>query len=389
VGRAVRICIVYDCLFPHTVGGAERWYASLAERLVAEGHDVTYLTLRQWDRGEKPTIDERVNVVAAGPRMGLYTTGGRRRILPPLVFGAGVLAHLLRAGRGYDAVHTCSFPYFALLSAALARPIGRYELVVDWFEVWSADYWRDYLGALGGRIGLFVQRLCARVHQRAFCFSQLHARRLRAEGLRGPVTVLRGLYGGTLEPHTPVQADQTVLFAGRLIPEKQAPLGVAAIAIAKREIEELRGEFVGEGPERAALDAEIVHERVGESVTARGFVSPQEVEQRMRKAMCLLLPSRREGYGLVVVEAARWGTPSVVVGAEDNAATELIEEGVNGFVAPASTAESIARAIEQVAASGIAMRESTARWFSQNAGALSVDSSLSAVLDSYRRSSAR
>ena len=29
----MRVCIVYDCLFPYTVGGAERWYRNLAERL--------------------------------------------------------------------------------------------------------------------------------------------------------------------------------------------------------------------------------------------------------------------------------------------------------------------------------------------------------------------
>ena len=53
----------------------------------------------------------------------------------------------------------------------------------------------------------------------------------------------------------------------------------------------------------------------------------------------MLLPSRREGYGMVVVEAAARGTPSIVVAGEDNAATELIEEGVNGFVAPSADAE--------------------------------------------------
>ena len=46
----VRVCVVYDCLFPYTVGGAERWYRNLAQRLAADGHEVTYLTLRQWDR---------------------------------------------------------------------------------------------------------------------------------------------------------------------------------------------------------------------------------------------------------------------------------------------------------------------------------------------------
>ena len=69
----MRICVVYDCLFPLTVGGAERWYRNLAERLASGGHEVSYLTLRQWDRGERAQIDPRVRVVTAGPRMALTT----------------------------------------------------------------------------------------------------------------------------------------------------------------------------------------------------------------------------------------------------------------------------------------------------------------------------
>ena len=53
--RRLRICLVYDCLFPYTVGGAERWYRNLGERLAADGHEVSYLTLRQWDRGVRAT----------------------------------------------------------------------------------------------------------------------------------------------------------------------------------------------------------------------------------------------------------------------------------------------------------------------------------------------
>src|SRR5829696_4429546 len=121
---SMRICLVYDCLFPYTVGGAERWYRNLGERLAAEGHDVTYLTLRQWTRDERGEVPG-VRVVTAGPRMELYNPGGRRRVLPPLVFGAGVLWHLLRRAGRYDVVHTASFPYFSLVAAALVRPLRR------------------------------------------------------------------------------------------------------------------------------------------------------------------------------------------------------------------------------------------------------------------------
>ncbi len=64
--------------------------------------------------------------------------------------------------------------------------------------------------------------------------------------------------------------------------------------------------------------------------------------------MCLLLTSSREGYGLVVVEAAERGTPSIVVAGEDNAATELIVEGVNGTIAPSADPQAIAEAIIRV-----------------------------------------
>ena len=379
----MRVCLVYDCLYPHTVGGAERWYRNLAERLCADGHDVTYLTLRQWERGEHAQIDARVRVVTAGPRMALYTADGRRRILPPLVFGLGVFVHLLRSGRRYDVVHTCAFPYFSLLAAAPLRPLLRFRLVVDWFEVWSRAYWRDYLGAAGGRVGELVQRACARVRQRAFCFSELHAQRLREEHLNGPLTVLRGLYVGGAEPATPRPADPVVLFAARLIPEKQVKLAVAAMALAAARIDGLQGEFLGEGPERAALDAAIVEHGLQGIVSARGFADTETVDAEMRRAMCLLLRSRREGYGLVVVEAAARGTPSVVVAGEDNAATELIVDGVNGTIAPASDAQSIADAIVRVHDAGLALRESTSRWYAENAVRLSLESSLEAVLASY------
>jgi glycosyltransferase involved in cell wall biosynthesis len=386
----MRICIVYDCLFPHTVGGAERWYRNLAQRLAGEGHEVTYLTLRQWDRGERPDMDPRVQVAIAGPRMALYT-GGRRRILPPLVFGFGVLVHLLRRPRAYDVVHTASFPYFSLLAAAAVRPFSRFRLTVDWHEVWSRGYWREYLGPLGGPIGHAVQLLCARAPQQAFCFSRLHAGRLRQEGLRGSVTVLEGEYAGSLEVPEVKPARPLVVFAGRMIPEKRAPLGVAGFAAAARRMPELRAIFFGAGPEHDAVLAKIAAEGLGDRVQAPGFVASEQVDAALREALCMLLPSKREGYGMVVVEASARGTPSIVIAGQDNAATELVEDGVNGVIVDRDRPEAIADAIARIDEAGLAMRQSTARWFGENAARLSLESSLAVVLASYghdeRRSS--
>jgi glycosyltransferase involved in cell wall biosynthesis len=377
----MRVCLVYDCLFPHTVGGAERWYRALAERLAADGHEVTYLTLRQWDRGEDPGVPG-VRVRVVGPRMALYDGPGHRRILPPLVFGAGVLVHLLRHGRRYDVVHTCAFPYFSLLAAALARRLGRYRIVADWFEVWSPEYWREYLGRLG-IVGELVQRRCARAHQRAFCFSRLYAERLRAEGLSGEITMLAGAYDGPLELSAPVAPEPLVVFAGRHIPEKGVPAIPPAIAALRGRMPEVRATIFGDGPDREATRVDIERLGLQDVVTLPGFVATEEVDDGIARAMCLLLPSRREGYGLVVVEASAHGTPSVVVAGPDNAAVELVQDGVNGVVAPDTSPAALAGAIMRVAEGGEVMRATTRRWFEDNVERMSLARSLEIALSIY------
>jgi glycosyltransferase involved in cell wall biosynthesis len=380
----MRICLVYDCLYPHTIGGAERLYREVARRLVAEGHDVTYLTMRQWDRGVDASYDG-VRVVAAGPRMGLYDSDGKRRLEPPLVFGVGVLWHLLRHGRSYDVVHTASFPYFSVLAIALLRPLFRFRVVVDWWEVWTRSYWQEYLGRAGGRVGWAVQRLCARVPQVAFCFSRLHARRLREEGLRGEVNVLEGAYPEKLEPEAvPVaDAEPLVVFAGRHIPEKRVPALVPAIELLRERRPDIRCEIYGDGPDRPAVLAAIAERGLGDAIDAPGFVERDRVERALRHALCMVLPSSREGYGLVVVEASARGTPSVVVRGDDNAATELIDEGENGFIAESASPADLAAAIERVADAGPELRERTAAWFARNEHRLSLDASLDRLAGFY------
>jgi glycosyltransferase involved in cell wall biosynthesis len=382
----VRVCIVYDCLYPHTVGGAERWYRELALELAATGHEVTYLTRKQWEDGGEPELPG-VRVIAVSAGGPLYTDDGRRTIGPPLRFGLGVLRHLLRNRGSYDAIHLCSFPYFSLLAARLALAGTRVRIGVDWFEVWTLDYWRGYLGRVGGRIGWQVQRLCARLTPQAFVFSDIHAERLRGEGLRRPALRLGGLYRGPLEPHARAgERVPLVVFAGRHIPEKRAELLPAAVGAARGEVAGLRGLVLGDGPERERVLAAIAGAGVEDAVDAPGFVTAEEVSDALSRATCMLLPSSREGYGMVVIEAAALGTPSVVVAGPDNAAAELIEQGVNGFVSPSADPTAIAAAIAACHAGGAELRERTAAWFARRAPELTVDGSAHAVAEWYARS---
>jgi glycosyltransferase involved in cell wall biosynthesis len=324
----------------------------------------------------------------------LYAPSGRRAIGPPIRFGIGVLWHLLRHGRRYDAVHTASFPYFSLLGARLALWLrrSRAPLVVDWHEVWGLEYWTSYLGRLAGRIGYLVQLLCVRLPDRSFTFSRLHAERLAAEGHRAPITRLTGEYMGQADGARPAEPLETVaplvLFAGRHIPEKRVPTIPPAIAVARRSRPELRCLILGEGPdtqETRRLAAEL---GLAEAIELPGRAPSEVVASSLAGAACMLLPSEREGYGLVVVEAIAVDTPVVVVAGPENAATELIEPGVNGLIAASTEPGELAGAILRVIDAGIEMRRSTRSWYDAHRGELSIESSLGAVLDAYRSDSA-
>jgi glycosyltransferase involved in cell wall biosynthesis len=99
-----------------------------------------------------------------------------------------------------------------------------------------------------------------------------------------------------------------------------------------------------------------------------------------------VLPSRREGYGLIVLEAMARGTPAVVVRGPDNAAAEFVADDENGFVAPTASPEDLAAAIVRVRDAEDQLRERTLAWFRRNHSRLSLDNSLELVLRTYASS---
>jgi len=379
----VRIAIVYDCLYPHTVGGAERWYRSLAERL-ARRHQVTYITRRQWTGATPPTLPANVHVVAVSRGTPLYTRSGRRRIMPPLRFGAAVLVHLLRHRRSYDVVHTCAFPYFPLLAARCAGAHGGPAVVVDWLETWSNQYWRRYLGSVRGRMGAAVQRLCIRLTDHACVPSKLQAAHLIDGGYQNDPIILKSLYDGPIASFDAQASRQPlVVYVGRHIPEKRVEVIPAAIAAARQRIPALRAAIFGDGPARARVLAEIERRGLQQVIRCPGFVPWEEVDATLRSALCLLLPSEREGYGLVVLEAAARGTPSIVVRAPDNAATELVDHEENGLVVDSAAPPVLAAAIAAVQAAGAALAQRTRVWCARNTSRLTIDNTISQLEELY------
>ena len=230
------------------------------------------------------------------------------------MFGAGVLWHLLRHGRRYDVVHTASFPYFSLLAAARGAAAAR---ATGWSSTGTrCGRWRTGAStsvgaadgsagsssgcACGSRSGRSASRGCTR----AGCARRATGRSHRARGR------VRGVLGAR---ETPLDAEPLVVFAGRHIPEKRVAALVPAIARARATAARAAGRALRRRARARARAAGLPRGGLDGAIDVPGFVDADGRRERVSRALCMVLPSRREGYGLVVVEAASHGTPSVVV----------------------------------------------------------------------------
>jgi glycosyltransferase involved in cell wall biosynthesis len=376
----VRIAVVYDCFFPLSTGGGERLYRAFAEHFARQGHQVTYVTRRQWE-GAAPVVPG-VEVVAIAGRARLYDTRGNRRLGPAIGFAAAVARHLLRHAGRYDAVLVSALPSLNVIAARLALTGRRPVLCADFLELWRPEQWIEYSGPVVGRIARLLQRLAVRASPLASCHSQMHARRLMDEGFHGSPVVSPGLLheGITADPSEQAGDPPTVVYVGRMIPDKQVETIPAAIAHARSSIPDLRAVLVGDGEQRATVEAEVSRLGLQDVIDVPGFVDDAALHRALRSAACLVNPSRREGYGLVVVEACALGTPVVVVTAPDNAAVELVSPGVNGEIASSSRPEDLGDSIVTVVRAGRPLRRSAAAWYEQAARTSTMAHSADGVL---------
>lgn len=150
-----------------------------------------------------------------------------------------------------------------------------------------------------------------------------------------------------------------LLFVGRLARVK----GLLVLFDALGRIKSgptVRLTIVGDGPDRALLEEKA--RPLGEKVRFTGYLSQDEVADRLTKTDVFVLPSFAEGVPVVLMEAMASRVP--VIATRVAGVSELVEEGVSGYLVSASDPESLARMIAEVSTSpsirtrmGVAGRE--------------------------------
>jgi glycosyltransferase involved in cell wall biosynthesis len=303
-------------------GGSETYLQRIGAQLAASGVEVTLRTARYPGAARQEVIDG-VRVDRVGGRYSVYIwamlamaaarlgIGPLRRVRPDVVVdtqnGLPFLARLIYGPRVAVLVHHCHREQWPVAGRFLSR--------VGWFvESWlsprlhrSNQYVTVSLPSARDLVGLGVDNERIAVVRNGLDEAP-------APSLIGPRAV------------TP-----RVVVLSRLVPHKQIEDALDAVAQLRTSIPDLHLDVVGGGWWSQRLIGHARRLGISDAVTFHGHVDDEAKHFVMQQAWVHVLPSRKEGWGLAVIEAAQHAVPTIGYRSSGGLADSIID-GVTGVL---------------------------------------------------------
>ncbi len=320
--------------YPPLIGGAEAMLRYLALALADAGAEVTVLTSRV-DR-ELPDVE------TIATRQGRLEV--RRLPTSPLRF-VGTWVYM----RGLDRALRELRPDIAYVS--MLKHDAYASIAAGWAAGFPVVLRPEGAGATGdiawqnwGRFGKTIARRC----RQANAFVAI-SKAVREElvGADYPAERIVELPNGVPVPEKPWNRrphwrdDPRAVFIGRLAPEKSVHTLISAWPLVLEQYPEARLTLIGEGPERARLEASVAGLGLAHRITLAG--ADPDAPARLRDSDLFVLPSQEEGMSLALLEAMAVGVPIVATSIPGN--RKLITDYKHGRLVPPGDPEALARVI--------------------------------------------
>jgi len=126
-------------------------------------------------------------------------------------------------------------------------------------------------------------------------------------------------------------ATPRVVVLSRLVPHKQIEDALDAVAVLRPSVPDLHLDIVGGGWWHDRLVARAVQLGISDAVTFHGHVDEATKHAVVQRSWVHLLPSRKEGWGLAVIEAAQHGVPTIGYRGSGGL-TDSVVDGVTGLL---------------------------------------------------------
>ncbi len=303
-------------------GGSETYLQRIGAQLAASGIDVTLRTAR-YPGAQRREVVDGVQISRGGGPYTVYIWAGLAMVAARL--GLGPLRHC-RPDVVIDSQN--GLPFLARLA------FGRRVVVL--VHHCHREQW-PVAGPVLSRFGWFVESwLSPRLHRRNqyVTVSLPSARDLADLGVNAnQVAVVRnGLDEAPAHTLTAARsATPRAVVLSRLVPHKQIEDALDAVATLRSRVPDIHLDVVGGGWWQDRLVQRAARLGISEAVTFHGHVDDVTKHAVVQRSWVHLMPSRKEGWGLAVIEAAQHGVPTIGYRCAGGL-TDSIVDGVTGLL---------------------------------------------------------
>lgn len=342
--KPIKIIFVSDAIWPYNKGGKEKRLFDLSTRLVDQGYDVHIYTMKWWI-GPNVIKENGYTLHSICKKYPLYH-GPRRSIKEGILFGLSCFRLITEK---WDVIDVDHMPFFPLYSTKLICFLKRKKMIATWHEVWGKDYWIKYMGNLG-YISFIIEKISVLLPNKIISISEHTTKKLKNELLskKEIFTIPIGVDIKHINRVFLSAIKSDVIYVGRLLSHKNVDVLLRSIAIIKKQKSDIKCLVISDGPEKKKLEKLSASLELTENVKFLGFVKEiDEVYSLMKSSKVFVLPSIREGFGIVVIEANACGLPVITINHKDNASKDLIENNKNGYICNLNEND-LAKSIEKV-----------------------------------------
>jgi glycosyltransferase involved in cell wall biosynthesis len=345
VTSELRICQVHSHFIP-TRGGIETFVYELSKHLMRLGHSVVVITSTSDPTNHEGSIEQIDGVEAV--RYPIRRVLLEAPILVPIIFRV--------MWEKYDVLHVHGMIPGLTEFAALVGRLRRLPVVLTYhFDAetltmnpagklanWAYPFFmRFFLPQLVDKVVATTAEYAETSPVLLYCKSKLSII---------PCGIGKEFFqtsdGNLLEDRNDQSKRKRILYVGRLHAYKGVRDLISALRFVRKTVPEATLEILGDGPQRQELETTARRLGLSRAVSFRGSVPAAALLKAYERATMLVLPSllsRREAFGIVILEAMAMGKP--VIASDIPGPNSLIEHGKTGLLVPPSSPRRLAKAI--------------------------------------------
>lgn len=327
----MKILFICKALPPEVSGGIQTHTWKLSEWLQKLGNEVHILTSGRFLGSEQREMREGIQLIRIP-----YFPGRKLPFLSKWAeewaFSVATQAWLKRNAAGYDIVHVQGRSGFAFPGCQAQVPV-----VTTFHGLIGVENYRATQGVKGSWSDRYHERWATKLEHRALHHSDANivvSQEMRDELDRIHPTDATPIYiipNGVDVPKLPATAPDvrfnTLLFIGRIVPIK----GVFALIEAMQQVHSaIRLVMIGAGASRPELEKIIAATGLQDRVHFTGVLDQAGVFGWIQQSFALVLPSRHESQGIVLLEANACKKP--VIASRIDGITEVVTHGENGLL---------------------------------------------------------